>query len=422
MICLRYVFPLIFLGGCMVFETGPADKTELPKERLDTSISIQSFDKVRTSIRPDSGHASLILDVVGDLQIESEQEVVVKESVSGRTAFGLFPWTLADKPGGTPVVDHVMALLVNYGLALTPTLYSLFFEPFSDYPDHGVNDHVFAGFSIFGFYRYCGSPIERKSSSRTDKHRREAGVYRVNCFSVESNGVRYKSENGVIVLPDSYESGMELDCRLTSVDVLPGDLKEKLSSYVGKDLKWTATGKRRNQGKELAEVKTSISTAITSSLLEGKWESYQSHKSRTQTANDSTVKEHTQVLHDTYEFLKDGTFRQIKEVSGTETVWTGSWKVDDNVLWLSLKTQHGESVKTGFRASRVESGEIELQYADLRAYEKMFIRENVKIVSASYNDKSELCTHMVVEIDVGTGKGHQSIFDSVYSPLILEKL
>ena len=152
----------------MVFKTGPVSRTELPADRKASAVRVISFDKVRTAVSPDSGNVALTLSVLGRFDIEYLQDVKIRETAAGRTAFGFFPWTFADRPAQSPGMDHILALLVNYGLALTPTLYSLLIEPFSDYPKSGVNDHVFAAFSLLGFYRYNDTPVEKRSYEQTN--------------------------------------------------------------------------------------------------------------------------------------------------------------------------------------------------------------------------------------------------------------
>lgn len=64
---------------------------------------------------------------------------------------------------------------------------------------------------------------------------------------------------------------------------------------------------------------------------------------------------------------------------------------------------------------------MEFRYADLRAYEKMFMSGNVTSMKALYNEKGELVTHMVIDSEGKNGIKSHIEMDSTYSPMIFER-
>ena len=407
------------LTGCIVSKNGPVSTTETPGQRRVTSVDVDSFRGLRAEIRPEGGHARLVLKAVGDISVDSEQEVSVQESVAGRTAFGFFPWTLADKPGSTPVVDHILAVFVNYGLALTPTLYSLFFEPFSDFPSSGVNDHVFAGFSLLGFYRYNAEPEVIRTSSRTDRSTRDAAVYDVQDFVLEYEEREHRSESGGVILGEKYESGMEIRAKLTSMTMLPGSLSQQLRQFEGKEIVWKASGVR----KWAPTPQQTVSSAVLSKDdICGIWEVVQSVNSVTTTLGLDKPTELLQVLRVTYELNADGAFRSTSLASERETVCSGTWDCEDGDLVLRMDDHKGGLAETRLRCVRRGDDGLEMRYVDLRAYEKMFMVGGIELSSASYDADGAL--HHTTLIDNSNNEKHIHVrieTKSVTSPMIFER-
>lgn len=406
------------LTGCIVSKNGPVSTTETPGQKRAVSVDVASFRGLRAEIRPDGGHARLVLKAVGDISVDSEQEVSVQESVAGRTAFGFFPWTLADKPGSVPVVDHILAMLVNYGLVLTPTLYSLFIEPFSDFPSSGVNDHVFAGFSLLGFYRYNAEPEVISSSKRTDRSTRDAAVYDVRDFVLEYEGRARRSESGGVTLGEKYESGMEIRAKLTSMTMLPGSLSRQLRQFEGEEIVWKASGVR----KWAPTAQTVSSVALAKDELCGIWEVIQSVNSVTTTLGLDKPTELLQVLRVTYELNSDGAFRSTSLVSGRETVCSGTWDCEDGDLVLRMDDHKGGMAETRLCCVRHGEDGLEMRYADLRAYEKMFLVGGIESSSASYDADGTL--HHTTLIDNSNNEKDVRVrieTRSVTSPMIFER-
>ena len=64
--------------------------------------------------------------------------------------------------------------------------------------------------------------------------------------------------------------------------------------------------------------------------------------------------------------------------------------------------------------------EVELRYADLRAYEKKFyVSPNVKSMTAFYNPNGTLETRMYMDYSELSAA---SVFNSIYSPMIMSRI
>ena len=412
----------------MVFKTGPVSRTELPADRKASAVRVISFDKVRTAVSPDSGNVALTLSVLGRFDIEYLQDVKIRETAAGRTAFGFFPWTFADRPAQSPGMDHILALLVNYGLALTPTLYSLLIEPFSDYPKSGVNDHVFAAFSLLGFYRYNDTPVEKRSYEQTNKSVRQVNIYSIEDFSVEYDGAVYFSTIGRLSLPVKYESGMEIQCKLISAKVLQGGLHDKIQPYFGKMLSWQATGVKRKPATEENEIKSDVPdeiarvNAIDRAKLVGEWESYQSHKTISGGMGKGEGVEQNQTIHCIYSFYDDGMYRLMMSISGKETRWSGKWTLQDGVIVTTLKNQDGEPIRQALSITQYTEGCVQLRHRHPEKFAEMLVEGAVKATKAEYNDGGELSVSLAMDVDMGNGQKTEIAIQSTYSPLILEKM
>ena len=371
----------------------------------------------------------MTLEVLGRFDIEYLQDVKICETVAGRTAFGFFPWAFAKRPTQSSLgMDYICALLVNYGLVLTPTLYSLLIEPFSDYPQYGVNDHVFASFSLLGFYRYNDVPLENHSYGRTDKSVGQVDVYRIEDFSVEYDGAVYSSKAGRLSLPVKYESGEEIQCKLISANVLKGGLHEKLQTYFGKTLSWQATGVKRRPVNDVDKMRSKEKDAIAhvdavdKVNLVGEWESYQSHKTISEGMGNGKRVEQNQTIHCIYSFYDDGAYRLVTNISGKEIQWSGEWALRDGAIAITLKKQNGELVRQELSIIQHNDSYMKLRYRHLDEFTKMLAEGAKKSTKAEYNDDGELFVSLVIDADRGNGHKTEIAIQSIYSPLILEKM
>lgn len=409
-------FLLFLLGGCIAFETGPVSKNETPGTLKESTVNVIGLDKIRTVISPNSGCAELAMEAIGEFEVGYVQDVDVVESVYGRTAFGFFPWTLADRPAETPVVDHILACLVNYGLAMSPTLYSLLFEPFSDYPQNGINDHVFAGFSLFGFYRYIDVSNVKKSYTVKRRPKRSVNIYRFSDFSVEFDGKEISTTSGRILLPRSYESGMEIKCKLLSVKIPQGNFNLYLKQYLGRELSWQATGVKRM--KTPVKIGNVQAGCIDKSSIVGEWESYQSCKVISSTLNHNENIERNQIIHCTYSFFDDGRYHQKIDMSGKIITLNGNWAFNNNSISLKLKDKQGVEELQIMTITKSDNGKLLLRYENLDVFARIF-HEGVKPTKAEY-DKS---ANIIVEREINNrhGDNETNVINYIYSPLFLER-
>ena len=400
-------------------KTGPVNKKEMPGDRHTAAVHMVSFNEMRTAVCSNSGNAELIIEVLGEFEKEYVQKVKVVETTSGRTAFGFFPWSLANRPWQTPVLDHILALIVNYGLALTPTAYSLLVEPFSSYPENGmVNDHVFAGFSLFGFYRYTDLPEEMRLYNINKYTNRKINIYRVSDFSVEFEGKIYSTENGHVRLPVSYESGMEIRCKLLTVKIPRGNLDMHIKQYIGKELCWQAIGvKPHGSNKDKIEHRSENvrNEAMELSWLVGKWESYQSCSIIFDGLSIKGNVEQNQIIHCTYSFLDNGEYRQVMDVSGNVTTWVGKWSLQDGEILLKITDKSGSEVQQVMNILKSKKGRFEVQYKKPELFARMII-DGVKSVKTEYVKDSYLKMEMTV-VNIGQKEYRTTV---VQSPLILE--
>ncbi len=153
----------------------------------------------------------------------------------------------------------------------------------------------------------------------------------------------------------------------------------------------------------------------------GVWEIVQSHE--TISSNTTTEKpfKFSQIVKIQYKFYKDQTVLCNQKVGGTEHNHRGKWSYDDGKLTLRFKNAHkGLEDSIVMNTLWYSNEEVELRYADLRAYEKMFyVSPNVKSMTAFYNPNGTLETRMYMDYSKLSAA---SVFNSIYSPMIMSRI
>lgn len=242
-VCIVLLLPLC---GCIAFRTGPEQTEDRVTSQRDVETKVVSFDGFNPTVT-DSSEIRLRLFALGEFTIVSEKEVEIMSRVPGRTAFGLMPWMGDDymQVENKKFGHFVLSFCLNYILVLTPTLTSLLVEPFSDYPRvEGFNDHNFAGFGLFGFYRYNDKSEKWNSAgSRTDRSESPIENLPVGEFSIDYAGRILRSENREIVLPESLRFGHEVRARLLSAKMRSASLQEKADKFIGSEIVWDIGGR-----------------------------------------------------------------------------------------------------------------------------------------------------------------------------------
>lgn len=154
----------------------------------------------------------------------------------------------------------------------------------------------------------------------------------------------------------------------------------------------------------------------------GVWELLQEHNTISVSTGREKPHAYSQVLKNRYTFYADGMLFLAMDIAGKEKSYNGTWDYQDGRLNMSLKNQKGAIEKMTMNVIWYSDTEIELRHADLLAFERMFyVAPTIKSMKARYSDNGALETRMYMEIPV-KNKTAVSIFNSIYSPMICERV
>ena len=160
---------------------------------------------------------------------------------------------------------------------------------------------------------------------------------------------------------------------------------------------------------------------MTGKEMEGEWEVVQSVLSFSTASGLKKPIEHNQVTHYAYVFYDDGMCRMTTLIGGKESLWTGTWGCTNGLVQLKITDKKGGVSAFDLKCVKRSEEGLEFRYADLRAYEKMFLTGNITSMKALYNEKGELVTHMVIDSEGKNGIKSHIEMDSTYSPMIFER-
>lgn len=183
-----------------------------------------------------------------------------------------------------------------------------------------------------------------------------------------------------------------------------------------------STGVPKARGFEQAEEGLPAATIpVVGKEMEGEWEVVQSVRSFSTASGLKNPIEHNQVTHYAYAFYDDGMCRMTTLIGGKESLWTGTWGCTNGLVQLKITDKKGGVSAFDLKCVKKSDEGLVFRYADLRAYEKMFLVGNVTSMKALYNTKGELVTHMVIDSEGKNGIKSHIEMDSTYSPMIFER-
>ena len=130
----------------------------------------------------------------------------------------------------------------------------------------------------------------------------------------------------------------------------------------------------------------------------------------------------SQMVKNRYEFYDDGVLKLQMKLDGKEFNHVGEWSYENGVIGMKFKNSNtGRWESMEMTALWYSDTEVELRYADLRAYERMFfVTPNVKSMNASYAPNGSLSTRMSMEHKTGQFTGI-SVLNMVYAPMIMRR-
>ena len=424
-VCLVLLLPLC---GCIAFRTGPEQTEDRVTSQRDVETKVVSFDGFNPTVA-DSSEIRLRLSASGDFTVVHEKDVETMSRVPGRTAFGLMPWMSDNRMQselGKPGVPHIiLSICFNYIGVLTPTLYALFFEPFSDYPDMGTwsyNDHTFAGFSLFGFYRYNDKSEKWNSAgSRTDRSESPIENLPVGEFSIDYAGRILRSKNREIVLPESLRFGHEVRARLLSAKMRSASLQEKADKFIGSEIVWDIGGRGCPETRQ--------TFAVSAEKILGRWEYAQSIRMFVHGKAVKTGTEEVRVLRGELEFRSGGACEWLLHDGKADIRTTGMWRQNGDSIAMTVANADGVVMNMTVRSVASDGSELKVKCEDLNRVLRQFMLASVigsvpkgVLDSASYGDNDVILARVTSgKGDAQEGDAPEKILDIVCSPLILER-
>lgn len=420
-VCIVLLLPLC---GCIAFRTGPEQTEDRVTSQRDVETKVVSFDGFNPTVT-DSSEIRLRLFALGEFTIVSEKEVEIMSRVPGRTAFGLMPWMGDDymQVENKKFGHFVLSFCLNYILVLTPTLTSLLVEPFSDYPRvEGFNDHNFAGFGLFGFYRYNDKSEKWNSAgSRTDRSESPIENLPVGEFSIDYAGRILRSENREIVLPESLRFGHEVRARLLSAKMRSASLQEKADKFIGSEIVWDIGGR--------GSPETRQTFAVSAEKILGRWEYAQSIRMFAHGKAVKTGTEEVRVLRGGLEFRSGGACEWLLHDGKADIRTTGMWKQNGDSIAMTVANSDGVVMNMTVRSVISDGSELEVRCEDLNRALSQFMLASVigsvpkgVLDSASYGDNDAILARVTSgNGDAQEGDAPEKILDIVCSPLILER-
>lgn len=132
--------------------------------------------------------------------------------------------------------------------------------------------------------------------------------------------------------------------------------------------------------------------------------------------------EQSLLIRNQYKFYGDGMVQLRMKTGGTETDRIGEWSYENGKVVMKFKNSHtGKLDVMEMTALWYSETEVELRFADLRAYEQMFyVTPNIKSMEAKYAANGSLSTRMCMEHQSGRITSI-SIFNMVYSPMVMQR-
>ena len=420
-VCLVLLLPLC---GCIAFRTGPEQTEDRVTSQRDVETKVVSFDGFNPTVT-DSSEIRLRLVALGEFTIVSEKEVETMSRVPGRTAFGLMPWMGDDymQVENKKFGHFVLSFCLNYILVLTPTLTSLLVEPFSDYPRvEGFNDHNFAGFGLFGFYRYNDKSEKWNSAgSRTDRSESPIENLPVGEFSIDYAGRILRSENREIVLPESLRFGHEVRARLLSAKMRSASLQEKADKFIGSEIVWDIGGRGCPETRQ--------TFAVSAEKILGRWEYAQSIRMFVHGKAVKTGTEEVRVLRGELEFRSGGACEWLLHDGKADIRTTGMWRQNGDSIAMTVANADGVVMNMTVRSVASDGSELKVKCEDLNRVLRQFMLASVigsvpkgVLDSASYGDNDVILARVTSgKGDAQEGDAPEKILDIVCSPLILER-
>lgn len=408
LLCRLAALALALTCGCTVFEVGPRDREEHVVSEQTELVCARRVDGARGELTNTRSSLSLVVD--GDFDTETVKEVEVRECRRGRMAFGFFPAINegVQKADGYYVGgsrcdsrwNYIGGALIGEALLLyTPTIYSLFVEPFVSQPTS--NEARLAALSLLGFYRYNAPADWCVVDRRTQRTRRAERRYEVQDYEVTYNGRRLESENGHVALPKTELQGERVRCCLESARSSLPVVQGQLDKVVGTDLVWKDTNTAWLAHLEKTYERRKPIPPPQMDKIVGKWiceqECANSQVVGLQTSSYRKCFRQHWLTRQEYEFFDDGEF-QSKSLTGragddkiaegaAQKVSHGTWALDQGKIVINEHNALGAVVKLVVEPIWYSDDEWEMRFVNLRDIEKTFTAlPDVLSFEMSYDD------------------------------------
>ena len=187
---------LLAEGGCVAIHLGDTGSSEVKRTLTTEEVRIRSLDGVRPILcRQSRTSAKFSISCDGDISLMQTWTVISRPNSCRSISIGLFPayWSVVDeKDGGHYVLGCVLvpfSLITNFCLGFTPTIHTLFIEPFSD----SYRSHPWlSGTGFIGCYKYYGSRTWFRSFEEDVVDRNTLSTHALSNYAVSVGGKTYE--------------------------------------------------------------------------------------------------------------------------------------------------------------------------------------------------------------------------------------
>lgn len=224
------------LGGCFTIKTSDSRRYETHIEPGYYQYSAVRVDAVTPIISADNGlgRRVLRLSASGDfIRHDGGRKIRVDKGVPAVT-IGIFP-VRGISDTARPQVSLGEVMFHYFTMFTISTFYGIFVEPFRDYHD----DIKTEGLAVVGcIKRYVDASNAREVVDNfAETGRSKVAQAELYGYTVDVNGVRYKSDSSGRVYLDQFPAGTLLNIRIVTAPVLRYDSNDSLEDLVGIELK-----------------------------------------------------------------------------------------------------------------------------------------------------------------------------------------
>ena len=233
---------LLAEGGCVAIHLGDTGSSEVKRTLTTEEVRIRSLDGVRPILcRQSRTSAKFSISCDGDISLMQTWTVISRPNKCRSVSIGLFPafWGIVDaNDGGHYLWGCVLvpfSFITNFCLGFTPTIRTLFIEPFSDnyHSNPGVNET-----GLIGCCFYYGSRTWFRSFEKDMTEENTLSTHALSDYAIAVGGKTYECPPSCTeVTLDVPAEAKEVDVTILQLPDVDEGSEKFLKSLVGTTLR-----------------------------------------------------------------------------------------------------------------------------------------------------------------------------------------